>query len=41
MKEIALEALTASQRAVKRGDMGGVEGAGGLLRNGLTVCNLL
>lgn len=26
MKQIALEALTASQRAVKRGDMGGAEG---------------
>lgn len=29
MKQIALGALTASQCAVERGDMGGVEGAGG------------
>lgn len=35
MKQIALEALTASQRAVKRGDMGGVEGAGGFTQEWL------
>lgn len=32
MKQIALGALTASQCAVKHGDMGGVEGAGGYSR---------
>ena len=30
MKQIAVGALTASQCAVKHGDMGGVEGAGGI-----------
>lgn len=52
MKQIALEALTALQCAVKRGDMGGVKGAGGLymkwldslqsaVRNGEEIFNQL
>lgn len=35
MKQIALEALTASQHAVKRGNMGGVEDAGGVTQEWL------